>query len=83
MGAAHLPSHRHVEAFAQSVGIFLIGTKPHRFDVVRRPVSMLRGGAARLDAHDMRRTNSKNILVDSRLVFGVIEHEEIGEFFLA
>ena len=49
----------------------------------RRPVAALRYRPVGLHAHDVRRRDAKDIAVDRRRVVGVIEHEEIGELFLA
>ena len=83
MDAAHLPAHGAIEAVAQSVRIVGIGSKSDILDVGGRPVAALYYRSVGFHAKNVCRRDPKHISIHRRCVIGVIEHEEIGELFLA
>ena len=83
MGAAQLPADGAVEHAHASPPHRPVRAEPDRLDVAGRPVAAEIHPAVALTVGHMGRRQAEDVAVEGGRVFGVIEHEEVGELLLA
>ena len=83
MKAAHLAPNGTIEPLTQPFRIGGIGLQLDRSNFIERPIALQLKRAIGSNPHEMCGRNTEDVPVDGAGMIGVIEHEEIGDFFLA